>query len=97
MSALERFLGATTDTSSALDLPLFRGEVIRYRASWLPSKRADCVFLRNPVLPNKPLQPTPYSVRSVRREAAWKNVVTPSGIQVPDEPLERSVVEHSTA
>jgi hypothetical protein len=64
MSAMERFLGATTETSSALDLPLFREEVIRYRASWLPSKRADFVFLRHPVMPNKPLQPMLYSVRS---------------------------------
>jgi hypothetical protein len=29
-------------------------------------------------------------------KAVWKNVETPSGIQVPDEPLERSVVDHST-
>jgi hypothetical protein len=51
MSAMERFLGAaTTDTSSALDLPRFREEVIRYRASWLPSKRADFMFLRHPAL-----------------------------------------------
>jgi hypothetical protein len=62
---MERFLGAaTTDTCSALDLPLFREEVIRYHASWLPSKRADFVFLQHPVMPNKPLQATPYSVRS---------------------------------
>jgi hypothetical protein len=33
----------------------------------------------------------------VRREAVWKNVVTPLGIQVPIEPLERSIVDHSTA
>ena len=53
MSAMERFLGAAiTDTSSALDLPLFREEVIRYHASWLPSKRADFVFLWHPVMPN---------------------------------------------
>ena len=65
MSAMERFLGAaTTDTSSALDLPLFREEVIRYHASWLPSKRADFVFLRHPVMPNNALQLTAYSLRS---------------------------------
>jgi hypothetical protein len=64
MSAMERFLGAaTTDTSSALDLPLFREEVIRYHASWLPSKRADFVFLRHPVMPNNALQLTAYSLR----------------------------------
>ena len=38
----------------------------------------------------------PISCLAVRREAAWKNVETPSGIQVPDAPLERSIVDHST-
>jgi mRNA-degrading endonuclease toxin of MazEF toxin-antitoxin module len=29
-------------------------------------------------------------------KAAWKHVETPSGLQGPDEPLELSVVDHST-
>jgi len=45
--------------------------------------------------PNKGLQLTAYSLRSVRREAVWKNVVTPLGIQVPIEPLELSTLDHS--
>jgi hypothetical protein len=62
MSAMERFLGAaTTDTSSALDLPLFREDVIRYHASWLPSKRADFVFLRHPVMPNHAVERTGHT------------------------------------
>ena len=36
------------------------------------------------------------SARPGAVKAAWKNVATPSGIQVPDEPLELSVVDHST-
>ena len=32
---------------------------------------------------------------AVRREAACGNVETPSGIQVPDESLQRSVTDHS--
>ena len=48
--------------------------------------------------PNKGLQATGNSVRSclaVRREAVWKHVETPLGIQVPNEPLERSIIDHS--
>jgi hypothetical protein len=35
------------------------------------------------------------SLVAVRREAVWKNVETPLGIQVPNEPLERSIIDHS--
>ena len=35
------------------------------------------------------------SQEAVRREAARGNVETPSGIQVPDESLQRSVTDHS--
>jgi hypothetical protein len=45
---------------------------------------------------NKGLELTAYSVRSVRREATCRNVETPSGIQVPDEPLVLSAIDHST-
>ena len=48
--------------------------------------------------PNNRVQLTGNSVRSyvaVRREAVWKHVETPLGIQVPNEPLERSIIDHS--
>jgi hypothetical protein len=44
---------------------------------------------------NQGLQVTAYSVRSVRREATCQNVETPSGIQVPDEPVGLSAPDHS--
>ena len=47
--------------------------------------------------PNIALEPTAYSVRSVRRESGMEECGNTSGIQVPDEPLELSVVDHSTA
>ena len=45
--------------------------------------------------PNTALHLTASSLRSVRREAVWKNVETPLGIQVPIEPLELSTLDHS--
>jgi hypothetical protein len=36
-----------------------------------------------------------YLMSPVRREAAGKNVETPSGIQVLDEPVELSNADHS--
>ncbi len=45
--------------------------------------------------PNHGVQATAYSLRLVRREAVWKNVVTPLGIQVLIEPLELSTFDHS--
>ena len=44
----------------------------------------------------KGLQPTAYSVRSVRRESGMEECGNTLGVQVPDEPLELSVVDHST-
>ena len=41
-------------------------------------------------------QLTPYSARSVRRESGMEECGNTSGIQVLDEPWERSVVDHST-
>jgi hypothetical protein len=35
------------------------------------------------------------SADGLRREAAWRNVVTPEGIQVPSESLGLSIVGHS--
>ena len=46
---------------------------------------------------NKRVQATAYSVRSVRRESGMEECGNTSGIQVLDEPLEISVVDHSTA
>ena len=46
--------------------------------------------------PNKALQPMPYSVRSVRRASGMEECGNTSGIQVLDEPLELSAVDHST-
>ena len=39
--------------------------------------------------PNQGVQATPYSVRSVRRASGMEECGNTSGIQVPDEPLER--------
>ncbi len=50
---------------------------------------------RSRVTSNQALHLTASSLRSVRREAVWKNVETPSGIQVPIEPLELSTLDHS--
>ena len=47
--------------------------------------------------PNIGLQPTPASVRSVRRGSGMEECGNTSGIQVLDESLELSVVDHSTA
>jgi hypothetical protein len=46
---------------------------------------------------NKRMQVTANSVRSVRRESGMEECGNTSGIQVLDEPLELSVVDHSTA
>jgi hypothetical protein len=43
------------------------------------------------------LEPTAYSVRSVRRESGMEECGNTSGRQGLAEPLERSVVDHSTA
>jgi len=45
--------------------------------------------------PNKGVELTAYSVRSVRRESGMEECGNTSGIQVPDEPLELSIIDHS--
>ena len=45
--------------------------------------------------PNHRLQVTAYSVRSVRRASGMEECGNTLGIQVPDEPLERSIIDHS--
>ena len=45
---------------------------------------------------NKRMQVTAYSVRSVRRESGMEECGNTLGVQAPSEPLERSVVDHST-
>jgi hypothetical protein len=49
----------------------------------------------NPEEPNKALQATAYSARSVRRESGMEECGNTSGIQVLDEPLELSIIGHS--
>jgi hypothetical protein len=44
----------------------------------------------------KGVELTAYSVRSVRRESGMEECGNTSGIQVLDEPLELSAVDHST-
>ena len=41
-------------------------------------------------------KPTTSSVRSVRRESGMEECGNTLGVQAPSEPLERSVVDHST-
>jgi hypothetical protein len=41
------------------------------------------------------LQPTAYSVHSVRRASGMEECGNTSGIQVLDEPLELSAIDHS--
>jgi hypothetical protein len=56
---VERLLG--TDSPGASDsnyVASFREEIIRYHASSLPSRRADFVFLRRPVMSNNGLRRT---------------------------------------
>ena len=50
---------------------------------------------RRSLAANNRLQPTAYSVRSVRRESGMEECGNTSGIQVPDEPLELSIIDHS--
>ena len=45
--------------------------------------------------PNQALQPTPYSVRSVRRASGREECGNTLGVQAPNEPLERSIIDHS--
>ena len=45
--------------------------------------------------PNHALEPMPYSVRSVRRESGMEECGNTSDIQVSDEPLELSIIDHS--
>ena len=45
--------------------------------------------------PNKRLQPTAYSARSVRRVSGMAECGNTLGIHVPNEPLERSAIDHS--
>jgi hypothetical protein len=45
--------------------------------------------------PNQGLELTAYSVRSVRCESGMEECGNTSDIQVSDEPLELSVVDHS--
>jgi hypothetical protein len=45
--------------------------------------------------PNKGVELTAYSVRSVRRESGMEECGNTSGIQVLDEPLELSAIDHS--
>ena len=40
-------------------------------------------------------EPTPWAEGGLRREAVWRNVGTPEGIQVPSESLGLSIVGHS--
>ena len=49
-----------------------------------------------PATPNEGAQATAYSVRSVRRESGMEECGNTLGVQAPSEPLERSVVDHST-
>jgi hypothetical protein len=48
-----------------------------------------------PGLPNKGVELTAYSVRSVRRESGMEECGNTSDIQVSDEPLELSIIDHS--
>jgi hypothetical protein len=41
------------------------------------------------------LQPTAYSVRSVRRESGMEECGNTLGVQASNEPLERSIIDHS--
>ena len=50
---------------------------------------------RRSLAANNRLQPTAYSVRAVRRESGMEECGNTSGIQVPDEPLELSIIDHS--
>jgi hypothetical protein len=47
------------------------------------------------MLPNKGVELTAYSVGLVRRESGMEECGNTSGIQVPDEPLELSIIDHS--
>ena len=47
--------------------------------------------------PNQGVQATANSVRSVRRASGMEECGNTLGVQAPNEPLERSVVDHSTA
>jgi hypothetical protein len=45
--------------------------------------------------PNKGMEPTAYSVRSVRREGGMEECGNTLGVQALNEPLELSTVDHS--
>jgi hypothetical protein len=45
--------------------------------------------------PNKGLELTAYSVRSVRRESGMEECGNTLGVQAPNEPLGLSVIDHS--
>ena len=45
--------------------------------------------------PNKGLQATANSVRSVRRESGMEECGNTLGVQAPNEPLEISIIGHS--
>ena len=45
--------------------------------------------------PNKRLQPTAYSVSSVRRASGMEECGNTLGVQAPNEPLELSIIDHS--
>jgi hypothetical protein len=47
------------------------------------------------VSPNQALEPTPYSVRSVRRESGMEECGNTLGVQALSEPLELSIIGHS--
>ena len=46
-------------------------------------------------VPNKGLELTAYSVRSVRRASGMEECGNTSGVQASDEPLELSIIDHS--
>ena len=45
--------------------------------------------------PNKDVELTAYSVRSVRRESGMEECGNTLGVQAPNEPLELSIIGHS--
>jgi hypothetical protein len=65
---IEGFLERERETLRLLEATLtpFREEVIRYHAAFRPSRNADYVFLRKPVMPNNSLQRTRRRRRSAK-------------------------------
>jgi hypothetical protein len=75
--------------------------VLRVGASeWRPHRALTLGICRETdqvesVWPNTPVEPTTYSVRSVRRESGMEECGNTLGVQAPSEPLELSIIGHS--